>query len=132
MAHELNSPVTAFLGDLSALHDLNALNMLRDRKVILVIVNNDGGGIFSFLPIARHPQVFEQDFGTPHGLAFRQAAGMFSLPHASPATPDEFRAVYAEALDRDGSTIIELVTSRGQLVADHERVFSHLRTTARG
>ncbi len=54
----LGAPVTLVLGDLSLLHDLNSLAMLRDLSVTVVVINNDGGGIFSFLPVAGHQEFF--------------------------------------------------------------------------
>src|SRR5690606_32470191 len=53
-ARGLGAPVTLVAGDLALLHDLNALALLRDLPVVVVAINNHGGGIFSFLPIARH------------------------------------------------------------------------------
>ena len=53
-ARGLGRPVTLLIGDLALLHDLNSLAMLRDVPVVVVVLNNDGGGIFSFLPVARH------------------------------------------------------------------------------
>ena len=61
----LNKPVTLLLGDLAFLHDLNSLAMLKQlsKPFVIVILNNDGGGIFSFLPIAEFPKQFEKFFG---------------------------------------------------------------------
>ena len=73
------SRATILCGDLALLHDLNSLALLGSRSDIVVVVNNDGGGIFSFLPIAEHTELFEPWFGTPHGYSFEAAAGMFGL-----------------------------------------------------
>ena len=70
-------PVALVVGDLSFLHDLNALvaARLHDLSATIVLVNNDGGGIFSFLPQAQRggpgsglPDHYEELFGTPHGI----------------------------------------------------------------
>ena len=65
-ARGLDKPVTLMIGDLAALHDLNSLSMLRDLPVplIIVLLNNGGGGIFSFLPIAEFKEGFEKFWGT--------------------------------------------------------------------
>ncbi len=74
------APVTALVGDVAALHDLNALatTVRLDLPVTIVVVHNDGGGIFSFLPQADptrfDPDVFERHLGTPHGTDFGAVA----------------------------------------------------------
>jgi 2-succinyl-5-enolpyruvyl-6-hydroxy-3-cyclohexene-1-carboxylate synthase len=110
----LEQPVTAIVGDLSTLHDLNSLALLRGNfyPVILIIINNDGGGIFSFLPIAKSTDLFETYFGTPHGLKFSHAAVMFGLDYYHPQTQDKFIADYTQALANNRSAIIEIATDR--------------------
>jgi 2-succinyl-5-enolpyruvyl-6-hydroxy-3-cyclohexene-1-carboxylate synthase len=111
----LQSPVTAIVGDLSSLHDLNSLSLLNtiDFPVILTIVNNDGGGIFSFLPIARTADdVFDTYFGTPHGLDFARAAALFKLDYYQPQSINELICDYQQAITRDRSAVIEVKTSR--------------------
>jgi 2-succinyl-5-enolpyruvyl-6-hydroxy-3-cyclohexene-1-carboxylate synthase len=90
-------PTFVVIGDMSFLHDLNALHMLRPSgdggivcpSVTLVIINNGGGGIFSLLPIANHCSVFTPVFDTPHGVTFEQAAKTFSIPYVSVRTVHE-------------------------------------------
>jgi 2-succinyl-5-enolpyruvyl-6-hydroxy-3-cyclohexene-1-carboxylate synthase len=66
-------PVTLVIGDLSFYHDLNGLLVQQtlDIPLTVVLVNNDGGGIFSFLPQSAEERYFELLFGTPTGLEFR-------------------------------------------------------------
>lgn len=75
-------PVVAVLGDLSLFHDLNGLfSAAREgAPVILVVINNDGGGLFHFLPIREHEPAFTPWFATPHGLDFSHAARLHGLP----------------------------------------------------
>lgn len=77
--------VTALLGDLTVLHDLNSLALLRDEPVTLVVVNNDGGGIFRFLPLGIDPAERERFWETPHGMDFAHAAAQFGLEYHRPA-----------------------------------------------
>ena len=74
-------PLLLVIGDLSMYHDLNGLLAAKQHQLraTIVLVHNDGGGIFSFLPQAQDPEHFEQLFGTPHGLDFRPAAKMYGL-----------------------------------------------------
>ncbi|MDX1546597.1 MAG: 2-succinyl-5-enolpyruvyl-6-hydroxy-3-cyclohexene-1-carboxylic-acid synthase [Rhodothermales bacterium] len=118
------APATLLTGDLALLHDLNSLALLRERPVTVVAINNDGGGIFHFLPIARHEALFEPYFGTPHGLGFAHAAEMFGLPYARPATPAAFTAAYEAARQRDGASLIEVRTERAANAALHRRLLA--------
>jgi len=115
----LDRPVTLLIGDLALLYDLNSLAMLKTspRPLVIVALNNDGGGIFNFLPIAQFKNGFEKFFGTPHGLNFAAAAEMFDLNYANPATPEDFVQIYKIATQSRSSTIIEVTTDRKQNVA---------------
>jgi len=125
-ARGLGRPVTLLVGDLALLHDLNSLAMLRDVHAIVVVLNNDGGGIFSFLPVARHEKLFEPYFGTPQGVGFEPAAGMFGLGYERPATAEDFVESYREACARGSSTLIEVKTDRKENVALHRRVLEEV------
>ncbi len=112
LASGLDAPVTLLTGDLAFLHDLNALALLRDRPVTVVLLNNDGGGIFSFLPIADHADLFEPWFTAPHGLTFRASAEQFGLAWESPATVDEFRSAYRRLTATGKGAVLEVRTER--------------------
>jgi 2-succinyl-5-enolpyruvyl-6-hydroxy-3-cyclohexene-1-carboxylate synthase len=118
----LGKPVTLMIGDLAALHDLNSLAMLRDIPVpvILVVLNNGGGGIFSFLPIAQQKDVFEKYYGTPHSYTLGSAAAAFEINYAQPRDAKMFSAIYKDALKSQTSTIIEVMTSREENLKMHK------------
>jgi 2-succinyl-5-enolpyruvyl-6-hydroxy-3-cyclohexene-1-carboxylate synthase len=118
----LQSPVTAIVGDLSSLHDLNSLALLQRniQPVIVIIINNDGGGIFSFLPIAKSTEIFDTYFGTPHGINFSHAAAMFELDYYHPQTTDGLIRDYQQALVARRSTIIEVTTDRSENLQLHQ------------
>ena len=118
-ARGLGRPVTLLIGDLALLHDLNSLAMLRDVPVVVVVLNNDGGGIFSFLPVAKHEEFFEPYFGTPQGVGFGPAAEMFGLAYEQPRTRDEFLDAYATACSSGRSSILEVRTDREENVRLH-------------
>ena len=120
-ARGLGGPVTLLIGDLALLHDLNSLALLRQPgqpQVTVVVVNNDGGGIFHFLPIAQHER-FETLFGTPHGLGFESAARMFGLAYAAPKSAREFQEAFREAQTAGAPAILEVRTDREQNRALH-------------
>jgi 2-succinyl-5-enolpyruvyl-6-hydroxy-3-cyclohexene-1-carboxylate synthase len=120
-ARGLDKPVTLMIGDLAALHDLNSLCMLRDLPVplIIVVLNNGGGGIFSFLPIADFKEGFEKFWGTPHGYTLAAAASMFELSYNQPMDAVQFKKAYAQALKEQTSTIIEIITNREENLKVH-------------
>ena len=107
-------PVTLLLGDLSLLHDLNALALLRNSRVplVVVVINNDGGGIFSFLPIADSFPQAERLFALPHGRTFAGAAAMFDLPYRRVHTLAGFVSAYRAACRDARSALIEVTTDR--------------------
>ncbi|HID31437.1 MAG TPA: 2-succinyl-5-enolpyruvyl-6-hydroxy-3-cyclohexene-1-carboxylic-acid synthase [Desulfobacterales bacterium] len=121
----LNRPLTLVAGDLAVLHDINSLALLKkiDVPVTVVVLNNDGGGIFSFLPVAKLPEHFETYFATPHGLKFRNAAALFGLPYESPESMSSFRAVYQRSIDSGIPSIIEVCTERDKNRVEHEMIW---------
>ena len=121
-ARGLGRPVTLVIGDLAALHDINSLAILAANRlpVTIVVMNNNGGGIFSFLPVARLEADFERLFGTPHGYHFEHAAAMFGLPYARPRTCSEFIRAYARAARGKGPALIEVVTDRDGNIRLHQ------------
>ena len=118
----LDKPVTVLIGDLALLHDLNSLAMAKTLKhpMVIVVVNNDGGAIFSFLPIADSKDVFEKFFGTPHGLSFEGVAFMFGLSYAKIDSAKAFSRAYQDAFKKNSSTIIEVTTDRADNLKVHK------------
>jgi 2-succinyl-5-enolpyruvyl-6-hydroxy-3-cyclohexene-1-carboxylate synthase len=107
------------LGDLAFLHDLGGLVTAARLGIgmTVVCVNNDGGGIFHFLPIAAHRERFEDLFGTPHGLHLEGAARLCGAEYIRVSDARALRA----ALHRPaaGIRIVEATTDRQDNVAQH-------------
>jgi 2-succinyl-5-enolpyruvyl-6-hydroxy-3-cyclohexene-1-carboxylate synthase len=84
-AHASGKPTTIVTGDLGLLHDIGGLAALRDvsTPVRIVVIDNDGGGIFGFLPQAKAlgGEEFEALLGAPRGVDVAKAAALFDLPH---------------------------------------------------
>ena len=131
-------PVVLAIGDLSFYHDLNGLlaARLHGLSLTIVLLNNDGGGIFHFLPQARHPQHFEALFGTPTGLDFQPAVEMYGGRFVRAPDWPSFRQAVREGLDRGGLWVVEVRTDRRRNVAQHEQVWAAVaeavREAARG
>ncbi|MBC8423092.1 2-succinyl-5-enolpyruvyl-6-hydroxy-3-cyclohexene-1-carboxylic-acid synthase [bacterium] len=112
------------VGDLALLHDLNSLHLLarNPQPVTVVLLNNDGGGIFSFLPVAGATDRFEACFGAAHGLAFGAIVESFGLDHHAPASADELDAALAASLASPRSSVIEIRTDRARNLDAHRRL----------
>ncbi|MFM8364820.1 MAG: 2-succinyl-5-enolpyruvyl-6-hydroxy-3-cyclohexene-1-carboxylate synthase, partial [Verrucomicrobiota bacterium] len=108
-------PLIGLLGDLAVLHDLNSLPLLRDLPLKLVVINNDGGGIFRFLPLGIDAETRERFWETPHGMDFRNAAAQFGLEYHHPATARELTSLLRRPEQK--SCLIECSTERA---ANHD------------
>ncbi len=102
------STTTLLIGDTSALHDLNSLALLRQPglNLVLVLVNNDGGSIFTLLPGAAQSPALDAFFRLPHGLDFAHAAAQFGLRYRAPDNLEAFSRDYQQAT-QGGVTLIE-------------------------
>jgi 2-succinyl-5-enolpyruvyl-6-hydroxy-3-cyclohexene-1-carboxylate synthase len=114
-------PTTIVSGDLGLLHDIGGLAALRDvsTPVRIVVIDNDGGGIFHFLPQekALADEEFEALLGTPRGISVEKAAALFDLPHRPLGALAELPAALAA-----GTGLIEVKTDRSTSVETHRRV----------
>lgn len=120
-----DGPVVLHVGDVALAYDLTALLSARrlGLDLTIVLVNNDGGGIFHFLPVAGETDAFSEHVATPHGLDFAQAAAPFGARHVLVADPAALRPELARALGAGGITIVEVRTERDANVVLHRRVW---------
>jgi 2-succinyl-5-enolpyruvyl-6-hydroxy-3-cyclohexene-1-carboxylate synthase len=125
-AAQRSGPVVLAIGDISFYHDLNGLLGARQYglDLLVVLINNDGGGIFSFLPqsetVSDH---FELLFGTPHGLDFRPFVEGYGGRFSRVADWSEFEAAVTAGLSRGGLTVVEVPTDRARNVDQHRAVW---------
>jgi len=124
-----SGPVALVVGDIAFLHDLNALvaARLHGLSATIVLVNNDGGGIFSFLPQAQPaaavpgaglPEHYEELFGTPHGIDVGPIVSALGGEHRIVGHA-ELAAAVAESVGRSGVQVLELRTDRERNVELH-------------
>ncbi len=106
--------VTLILGDISFFHDLNGLLPAKQYglRLRIIVINNQGGGIFSFLPQAQHPDHFEALFGTPLDLDFEKVVTMYGGTFARVESLAHFRDELLK--EEEGLSIIEVMTNRDE------------------
>ncbi len=124
-ASQNGAPLVLVIGDLAFYHDMNGLMAARLHRLnaTIVLINNDGGGIFSFLPQAAYPEHFEQLFGTPHGLDFGQAAALYDAAYTHAADWNSFRQAVTQGINGSGLHIVEVQTNRERNVQQHRAVW---------
>jgi 2-succinyl-5-enolpyruvyl-6-hydroxy-3-cyclohexene-1-carboxylate synthase len=118
-------PLVLVIGDLALYHDMNGLLAAKahDIDATIVVLNNDGGGIFSFLPQAEHPEYFEKLFGTPHGLDFEPVAALYHASYQRAHDSQSLRHCVSEGISRRGLQIIEMRTDRARNVELHREAW---------
>ncbi|MFB6268916.1 MAG: 2-succinyl-5-enolpyruvyl-6-hydroxy-3-cyclohexene-1-carboxylic-acid synthase [Halobacterium sp.] len=114
-----DDPLVLVTGDLAYYHDTNGLLALERCGVdaTIVLVNNDGGGIFHMLPIEAFDPPFTGQFKTPHGLDFAPTGDRYDLEFGRADGLDDFRDAYRESVASDGTQVIEV---RTDAAASHE------------
>ena len=129
-------PVALVVGDLSFLHDLNALvaARLHGLSATIVLIDNDGGGIFSFLPQASTdapevglPANYEELFGTPHGIDVGPIVHALGGEYRA-TVPGELREALADSLERPGVQVLALRTDRTRNVELHRKAAAAVAT----
>jgi 2-succinyl-5-enolpyruvyl-6-hydroxy-3-cyclohexene-1-carboxylate synthase len=118
-------PTILVIGDLSFYHDMNGLlaAKLHELDLTIVLVNNNGGGIFSFLSQADFPDHFEQVFGTPTGLDFQHAALLYDAQYTRPTSWHAFRDAVQQGLRDGGLHVVEVQTERSANVSLHRQLW---------
>lgn len=115
------------IGDLALLHDSNGFLATRyqDCNLTVIVMNNDGGGIFSYLPQSKVEAHYEDLFGTPTHLGFKQLAEMYELDYTNVSTTVDFKAKLAEPKTRP-VRLIEVMTNREDNVVAHRALWQSI------
>lgn len=124
--HTDAGPVVLVIGDIAFYHDMNGLlaSKLHALDATIVVINNDGGGIFSFLPQASSPKHFEKLFGTPHGLDFAPVAMLYGATYQRASDSQSLRGGISAGMSGKGLHIIEYRTDRVRNVELHRGAVS--------
>lgn len=121
-------PLFLVIGDLSFFHDMNGLLAAKLHKlnVTIILLNNDGGGIFSYLPQAEEPKHFEVLFGTPTGLNYEHAVRMYHGQYTRVFDWEGYRMAVMDAVSYDGLNVIEVPTDREKNIVSHRAMWERV------
>ncbi|HWC11646.1 MAG TPA: thiamine pyrophosphate-dependent enzyme, partial [Acidimicrobiales bacterium] len=121
-----SAPVAALAGDLTLLHDVGGLlgAARRGLGATFVVLDNDGGGIFSFLPQAASPEHFERLFGTPHGVDLVAVVEALGVPASRVEAAADVVPAVADALSGGGVRVVVVPTDRSDNVARHAQAWT--------
>ncbi len=121
-------PTILVIGDLSFYHDMNGLLAARrfGLNVTIVLINNDGGGIFSFLPQHDDAEHFESLWGTPHGLDFSHVAGLYGVGFQRVTSRGEYRTALKASFEAEGVQVIEVKTDREENLRLHQHIWDEV------
>jgi len=129
IAEGLQRALVAVLGDLATLHDLSSFALVHKIKVpmIITIINNQGGGIFSFLPVAQKKNLFEKFVAASHQYSFGLIAQTFGLPHRQVDSFEAWSQAFDEAINSQSSFVIECSTQRDLNVTHHQALYEKVK-----
>lgn len=122
-----SKPTVGIIGDLASLHDLNSLALLKkaSNTIALFVVNNDGGGIFSYLPVSS-VKSFEKYWGTPHGLNFKSFAKGFGVEYLFVETKEQLFSAIDRAKNSN-KLLVEINTSRTENIEYQKKLITKLK-----
>jgi len=124
-AESMSKYMTLVIGDVSFLHDLNSLQLIKDSEspLCIVLVNNSGGGIFTLLPIAKEEALLPY-LTTPHDLTFESAAEQFSIDYIKATSTSAFEEAFQNAQKKKNTILIEAIVSNEENI----EVYNKLKT----
>ena len=118
MTERVSGLAVALVGDLAFYHDMNSLLAAGDRKLLIILINNQGGGIFGYLPQARLPG-YEAYWNSATGLAFRHAANLYRLHYQRVDQQSQFLPALKNAIAGDGPHLVEVTVDRAFSIRHH-------------
>ena len=120
-------PVVLLIGDVALAHDVGGLLAATrtEARLTIVLLHNDGGGIFDFLPVSatQPPEHYVRHVATPHGLDFSHAAALYGCDYERAEDVEGFRAALRRALAAPRTAIVAVHTDREANVALHREVW---------
>lgn len=131
VAHD-GQPAVLLTGDLALLHDTNGFLVSAKLRGSLtaVVINNDGGGIFGHLPVAKFNPPFEEYWATPQKADIGRLCAAYNVPHAIVSTPAALAESLRAQVGMPGLRVIEVRTDRTQDAATRQRLFMNASRAA--
>jgi 2-succinyl-5-enolpyruvyl-6-hydroxy-3-cyclohexene-1-carboxylate synthase len=128
------APTAVLLGDLSFLHDVGALQLAARHSVplLIVVIDNDGGGIFQSLPCAELGETFERCFVTPHGLDLLHAAKLGRFDTACVAGDGDLARAVADWAAKPRALIVNVACDRRESTAVRDRLIAGAASSVEG
>lgn len=122
-----NRQMYLLIGDLAFLHDVNGLVVTRYQpcNITIFVMNNDGGGIFSYLPQANVKDYYEDLFGTPTSLQFEEVAKMYEMEYTKIENKDELQKFLATPSEHP-LRLVEIFTNREENVEAHRKLWKQI------
>ncbi|HEY8992012.1 MAG TPA: thiamine pyrophosphate-dependent enzyme, partial [Luteolibacter sp.] len=126
------APTVLLTGDLALLHDTNGFLVAAKLKgsLTVVVINNNGGGIFGHLPVAKFNPPFEEYWATPQTVEFSKLCAAYGVPHTQAATPEALRERLKSQVGEPGVRVIEVRTDRTKDAATRQRLFAEAARAA--
>lgn len=123
-AHGAERPVYLLTGDLAFLHDSNGLMLAKELRggLTVILINNDGGGIFEHLPVAQFDPPFERYFGTPQRVDFAALCQAHGVTYERGRDWSQLEALL-KSPQKSGVKVVEIVTNRRKDAATRKRLF---------
>jgi 2-succinyl-5-enolpyruvyl-6-hydroxy-3-cyclohexene-1-carboxylate synthase len=105
-------PVFLITGDLAFYYDLNALMIAEKYSIslIIILINNNGGGIFNSLPVSRYPKFLQEYFITPHKLNFEKLTKAYGIDYSKAKTWKNFKDLMRNTVAKKKMSVIEIQT----------------------
>ena len=125
-------PTVLLTGDLAFLHDTNGLLLAAKLKgsLTVVVINNDGGGIFGHLPVAKFDPPFEEYWATPQAVDLAKLCAAYGVPHRGVGSASGLRTLLRVELGEPGLRVIEVKTDRKKDVETRRRLFAEAAKAA--
>jgi 2-succinyl-5-enolpyruvyl-6-hydroxy-3-cyclohexene-1-carboxylate synthase len=107
-----NNPTFLITGDIAFYYDINALLAARKYAIplVIILINNNGGGIFNVLPVSKYPRFLNEYFITPHNLHFGKLTKAFGIKYTKAKSWDNFIQLVVESFSGNEACVIEIKT----------------------